>query len=83
MATGQAERSEELARRQRLSLALTEAVLWSVENSNRQNPFNQFIAALFGAVSGGNPSVEALRQLREQQPDDVMTLLTLGLPTYG
>lgn len=78
MATGQAERSEELARRQRLSLALTEAVLWSVENSNRQNPFNQFIAALFGAVGGGNPSVEALRQLREQQPDDVMTLLALG-----
>ncbi|MBO9347060.1 MAG: tetratricopeptide repeat protein [Chloroflexus sp.] len=78
MATGQAERSEEVLRRQKLILALLEAVVQTVEGRNKPSPLDQMIAALFGTGGKTNSSITTLQRLREQQPDDVLTLLALG-----
>ncbi len=78
MATGQAERSEEILRRQKLVLALVEAAVQTVEGRTKPGPIDQMIAALFGTGGNANPSITTLQRLREQQPDDVLTLLALG-----
>lgn len=77
MATGQAERSEELAYRQSRTLALIETALQAVDGQTNARP-NQWFIALFGTTSVDNPTIEKLRQLRDKQPDDVFTLLALG-----
>ncbi|WP_322512611.1 tetratricopeptide repeat protein [Chloroflexus sp.] len=78
MATGQAEQSEAVARRQRLALALLDATVQVSEGQNPSNPIGQLIGALFGAANTASPAIETLNQLRNQQPDDVPTLLALG-----
>ncbi|WP_298819272.1 tetratricopeptide repeat protein [Chloroflexus sp.] len=78
MSTGQAERSEELANRQRIELALIEATLQAATGNQASSSPNRWLAALFGATSADNTTVATLQQLREQLPDDVPLLLTLG-----
>ncbi len=78
MSTGQAERNEELARRQRLELALIEATLQAIEGRRSANSPAQFLAVLFGTASNDNATIATLQQLREQLPNDVSILLTLG-----
>ncbi|MGC8801385.1 MAG: tetratricopeptide repeat protein [Chloroflexus sp.] len=77
MATGQAERNEELAYRQSRTLALIETALQAVDGQTNARP-NQWFIALFGTTRVDNPTIEKLRQLRDKQPDDVFTLLALG-----